>query len=294
MLIAIGLVAAIYGMPMFYNIMNMTNTNAPGFLGAFRLFLAIGGTVVGFLAPALVFAYLLMRDPVEYIGLKNYTPWILLPIAALIMISFIPTIDITAYFNQKMTLPASWSGLYKWIREMESSAMAQFKVLLNMRTPADLIISIGIIAVLPAIAEEFFFRGCLQSVLMRSTGSVHGGVWIAAFIFSFIHMEFFGFIPRLLLGAAMGYLYAWSGSIWPSVVMHFVNNAFSVVAVYLHQHKMIAADPDSGQPMFGHWWVYVLTFLLSIGLMYLYRQVTIKKQLLIADGEELGEDIHVD
>lgn len=76
--------------------------------------------------------------------------------------------------------------------------------------------------------------------------------------------------------------------------MHFVNNGFSVVAIYLYQHKVITGDPDSGQPLFDQWWVYVLMFAVSIALMYLYHQVTVKKQLLIADGEELGEDIHVD
>lgn len=286
-IVAVVALIAIYGMPMLMDVVNMRNTSAPGFLGAFRIFIALGSSLIGFLAPALVFSYLVVQQPDEYIGVRNYTPVILLFIAALFMIFFLPTIDITAYFNQKMTLPPSLHGLDKWIHDTEATAAEQFKVLLAMKTPADLVISLFIIAVFPAVSEEFFFRGCLQPIFKRMTQNTHAAVWITAFIFSFIHFEFLGFVPRFLLGAALGYLYAWSGSIWPSVMVHFFNNGLSVLATYLYQHKVIAGDPDGGQRMFSQGWVYVATFAVSIGIMFVFHKITVDKQLLLADGEEL-------
>jgi membrane protease YdiL (CAAX protease family) len=285
-IISLAVVAGIYGMGMWNNILSMSNTSAPGFLNAFRLFIALGSSLIGFLAPALVFSYFVVQEPVEYIGMRNYTPAILILVAAAIMIFFLPTIDIASYFNQKMTLPPALHGIDQWIHDAEKAAAAQFKVLLDMKTPVDLIITLLIVALFPALSEEFFFRGCLQPIFKRITRDTHGAVWITAFIFSFIHFEFLGFVPRLLLGAVLGYLYQWSGTIWPSVTVHFVNNGFSVVGLYLYQHKYFTTDPDNGQPMFSQAWIYVVSFLLSVGLMYLFHKITIDKQLL-ADGEEL-------
>jgi len=286
-LLGVVAIIALYGMPMMMDVVKMHNTTAPGFLGAFRIFIALGSSLAGFLAPALIFAYLVVQEPEEYIGARNYTPVVLLLLAAVFMIFFLPTIDITAYFNQKMTLPPGLHGLEQWIRDTEAASAEQFKVLLAMKGPVDLLISIFIIAVFPAVSEEFFFRGCLQPIFKRITQNTHAAVWITAFIFSFIHFEFLGFVPRLLLGAALGYLYAWSGSIWPSVVVHFFNNGLSVLATYLYQHKVISGDPDGGQRMFSQGWVYVLTFAVSIGIMFLFHKITIDKQLLLTDGEEL-------
>ena len=86
------------------------------------------------------------------------------------------------------------------------------------------------VALLPALCEEWLFRGTLQPLLIRASGNIHVGIWISAGLFSAIHMQFFGFIPRMLLGAAFGYLVVHSGSIWPAVTGHLVNNAGVVIA----------------------------------------------------------------
>ena len=100
------------------------------------------------------------------------------------------------------------------------------------------------IAVLPAIGEEFLFRGVFMRLFIRWFKNNHAGVWMAAFIFSAIHMQFYGFIPRLLLGAAFGYLFIWTNNIWVPVAAHFVQNATSVVVALLAGKGIISVSAD--------------------------------------------------
>lgn len=285
--VSLGLVALLYGRDMANDVLYVTHTTNPGFLTAFRIFLGLGNTLLAFLLPACIFSYWVVNEPDEYIGARNYFPYILLLVAAIFMVLFLPVIDITSYFNQKMTLPPSMKGLEQWIRDTEAAAAQTFKVILDMKTSWDFIITLLLVAVFPAISEEFFFRGCLQTIFQRMTRNTHAAVWITAFIFSFIHFEFLGFVPRLLLGAALGYFYAWSGSIWPSVIVHFINNGASVLILYLYQHKVITADPDNGQPMFSQMWIYALSIAASVGIMLLYRKICVNHEVLVTDGEEL-------
>ena len=119
------------------------------------------------------------------------------------------------------------------MRKMEDQAQIFSEVFLNTATIQGLIINILLIGVLAAVGEEIFFRGLLQNLFLKGTGNAHVAIWISAFLFSFIHFQFFGFFPRMLLGAMIGYLFYWSGSLWAAILAHFINNAVSVVAYYL-------------------------------------------------------------
>jgi membrane protease YdiL (CAAX protease family) len=88
-----------------------------------------------------------------------------------------------------------------------------------------------IIALLPAIGEEVCFRSILQRIIIQITRNAMSGILITAFIFSALHFQFEGFLPRMFLGFMLGYLYWYSGSIWTSMLAHFVNNAVQVVVV---------------------------------------------------------------
>lgn len=288
--ISLGLVALLYDRGMAMNMIQMSHTDAPGFIGAFRIFLGLGNTLFVFLAPAIIFTYYILQDPAAYIGARNYFPKVLLLVVLAFMILFLPVIEITSFYNQNMTLPASWHGFEKWIRDTEKENEALVHIILDMKTGLDLALSLLIVAVFPAVAEEFFFRGCMQRIFEQMTKNVHAAVWITAFIFSFMHFEFLGFVPRMLLGAGLGYLYAWSGSIWPSVLAHFINNGFAVVGLYLYQHKYISTNPDDNQLSFPHLWMYLLSFALSILALLLYRKICLTNQdteLITTDGEEL-------
>ncbi len=109
----------------------------------------------------------------------------------------------------------------------------------------ELIIALFVIAVLPAIGEELVFRGLIQNELKRLTQNVHVAIWVSALLFSAFHLQFFGFVPRLLLGALFGYLYYWSGNLSMAVLAHFTNNAVAVFSLYYYQQGTLEYNAES-------------------------------------------------
>ncbi|MES2278402.1 MAG: CPBP family intramembrane glutamic endopeptidase [Bacteroidota bacterium] len=285
-LLSLLLIAGIFGKDMVNNVMLMTHTDTPGFVAAFRIFIAFGNTLSQFFFPAVFFAYVVAKEPETYLPTKTRVPLVMYLLVIGIVFSFLPVVDITSYFNQKMTLPAGFEGLDKWIHDTEKQGEKAINTVLQMKTIGDLLNGLFIVAVLPAVSEEFFFRGCMQTLFKKWTKNTHAAVWITAVIFSFMHLEFLGFVPRMLLGAVLGYLFVWSGSIWPSVLAHCLNNGISVFFMYLYQHKKISTNLDGNAPMFNQMWIYFICFAVSVVLILLYRKITLNKQL-ITDGEEL-------
>lgn len=144
--------------------------------------------------------------------------------------------------NRQLDLPASLQGLEDWIRSQETNTEKLTKFLTNIDDPLRLLVGMLVIAVIPAVGEEITFRGVGQNVLHWAFGNIHVAIWVTAALFSAIHLQFYGFLPRLLLGALFGYLYAWSGSLWVPIFAHFVNNGFQLLALYLFRTKLIETD----------------------------------------------------
>lgn len=153
--------------------------------------------------------------------------WGMVGLAAALVVGMSPVLDLTYRLNEWALVPGS--ALHAWAGALEAQAMAMTKTILDLDNGPGLVAVLVSVAVLPALCEEWLFRGTLQPILARGTGNLHVAIWVSAALFSAIHMQFFGFIPRLLLGALFGYLVAYSGSIWPAVVGHFVNNAGVVI-----------------------------------------------------------------
>lgn len=137
----------------------------------------------------------------------------------------------------------------------------------------DFFFNILVIALLPAIAEELLFRGAVQRSFNRMFNNPHVAIWLAAFIFSAIHVQFFGFFPRMLLGAAFGYIYLWTGSIWYAMFAHFLNNAAAVCQAWydqVHHIPLEQADNSSNFPWYG----YVISLILTIFLFKYLKDKT--------------------
>jgi membrane protease YdiL (CAAX protease family) len=135
----------------------------------------------------------------------------------------------------------------------------------------DFAIGLAVIAGLAALGEELFFRGVLQSLFERYTGNHHVAIWVSAGIFSFIHFQFFGFFPRLFLGAFFGYLYVWNRNIWIPIVAHLFNNGWTLTMQYLYQQKQIAVDPEKLGEI-TPWWSVVISLVLVV--FYIRRLYT--------------------
>jgi membrane protease YdiL (CAAX protease family) len=108
-----------------------------------------------------------------------------------------------------------------------------------------LLLNLFVVAILPAIGEELIFRGAFQKLFSQLFKNKHIGIWLAAALFSAIHLQFYGFIPRMLLGAIFGYLLYWSGSLWVPIWAHFVNNAMGVTLSYLSQKGIVSEDIEN-------------------------------------------------
>lgn len=194
-----------------------------------------------FLLPPFVLAFLLSLRPLEFLQL-NKVPLISGSLLTIVlMIVLIPGINLIGDLNGLIRLPAALSGLEQELQALEARAEAMTGRLLSVDSFQGLLLNLALIAVLPALAEELFFRGTLQRIMHDKLGA-HAAVWIAAIVFSTIHFQFYGFIPRVLLGALMGYLLVWSGNLWIPILAHFVNNAMAVLFYYFKAKGMATID----------------------------------------------------
>ncbi|SDM43041.1 CPBP family intramembrane glutamic endopeptidase [Siphonobacter aquaeclarae] len=165
--------------------------------------------------------------------------WILTPV---VVIAFIPFNGLVFEWNQLLPMP-------QWMLDMEQKLKALTEYLTDFRTPAHFLLGLLVIGVIPALGEEMLFRGTLQPIFQRWSGSTHVGILVAAAVFSAIHVQFMGFFPRMLLGALFGYLYVWSGNLWVPVWAHFVNNGFTVTMMHLKKQGVTDVNPDENVPL---------------------------------------------
>lgn len=145
-------------------------------------------------------------------------------------------------WNANIELPESWALLENYMKEAEDQRMVLTKFLTDFDSLTEFLVGVVVIGLLAGIGEELLFRGVLQPKLQIYTGNGHVAVWLTAFIFSAIHMQFYGFFPRMLLGAIFGYLYLYSGSLLYPIIAHILNNTFTIVLIYLAKQKVITFD----------------------------------------------------
>lgn len=198
-----------------------------------------------FIIPAWLAGIFFSKNTLQYLHFtnKHVTPITILLVAT-IMLTAIPLIDFTGYLNQKMSLPGFMKGIEEWMFRMEEAGKIVIEKFAKVHTASGLIINIIMIGVLPALGEEMLFRGTIQPLMKKWLRNNHAAVWVTAFVFSAMHFQFYGFIPRMLLGAVMGYMLVWSGSLWLPILAHFVNNTTGVMLYFLYYNNVVNIDPD--------------------------------------------------
>jgi hypothetical protein len=228
-----------------------------------------------FLAPAVLLAILERQKLSGFYGLQLPKAGLLLWVA-LLSVCWMPIMGLVMEWNQNVVFPPFLKGLENWMRSMENAGAKTTEAILKMNDIGDFVINLLVIAVTPAICEEFIFRGAIQRTIFRIKTNPHVAIWISAAIFSTIHFQFFGFFPRLFLGAAFGYIYFWTGSIWYAVFAHFLNNAYAVcVAYYLQLRNQSYSDTDDmNLPFYG----YIISLGLTLVLFTAIRKITLAKQ----------------
>lgn len=177
------------------------------------------------------------RNTFKYVDRRGRVTPILLFMTLLITLSFGPITEWLGILNQKLVLPESLAGLEQWMKSMEAQLEELTFKLLADTSLSGFLANLFVIAVLAAVGEELLFRGCLQTILQNWFGNPHLAIWVVAIVFSAIHLQFYGFLPRMALGALFGYLFFWSKNLWVPILAHFVNNSAVLVIAYLHQKQ---------------------------------------------------------
>ena len=233
-LVGMSILSSMTGISMFDvgNMSKWTSTN-PKMLTFVRGMLLIQFLGL-FVIPSLLFAYFSDPKPLQYVGLKKPIKpiyWIL-GIASLIIA--IPLVEYTGLLNREI----NFGPAQQWMQSMEDEAMQQIKFMLGKRTPGELITNLIFISLFAGIGEELFFRGVLQRLFIKAFKNPWLGILVTAFLFSALHIQFFGFVPRFLLGILLGAVYWYSGSLLPAIVAHFLYDSFFITWAYF-QPKII-------------------------------------------------------
>lgn len=194
-----------------------------------------------FIIPAVITARIFNPGKAMKVMQINTLPSLWQVIAVLLIyVASAPMMNGIVLWNESWQLP-EWMS---WLREMEDAAMAATEQMLTLSSIGQLVVAVLLVGVLTGIGEEFLFRGSLQRLLMERNTNMHVAIWVTALIFSVVHLQAFGVVPRMLLGAYFGYLAVWSGSLWLPILAHALNNSVAVVAYY---DKSIETMPWIGE-----------------------------------------------
>jgi membrane protease YdiL (CAAX protease family) len=198
-----------------------------------------------FLIPSLLGAYLIKGSVVTYLQIGRMPSFYAFIMVILVILAAIPLLNYLGELNYSISFPDKLSALEERIRSSDEQSQELMDSFLHTGTIAGLMANLLMIAVIPALGEEFLFRGVIQRIFGEWTRSYHAGVWIAAVLFSLMHFEYFGFLQRVLLGASFGYMLAWTGSMWLPVLAHFVNNSIGVIYFYLYYNGRMSYDLEA-------------------------------------------------
>lgn len=219
---------------------DLTNPKSISLLKFFQTFQSIGV----FIIPPFIVAWFLHDRPSVFLQYRKL-PDLKSVLFVIAIISFSnPLINWLTEINSKLSLPEFMSSVEIWMQDSEKQANQVTEAFLSTSSLITVFSNIVMIAILPALGEELLFRGIVQQLIKKISGNAHAAIWISAAIFSALHMQFFGFLPRMVLGAMFGYMLEWSGTLWLPIIAHFVNNATAVIAYYLMQKGMIGNGID--------------------------------------------------
>lgn len=239
----------------------------PALRNAMLLAQAVGATIGLIVIPIYYLKFTEHRSLKGFFKEENQWP-LLVFLILLAVFGLGPAISPLTEWNATLQFPEWMSGFGNWVKETEAMAEAMIKTMTSNLSPLDFLFSVMVIGILPALGEELVFRGLIQTELIRATKNPHVAIWIASILFSAIHLQFMGFVPRLLMGAFLGYLYFWSGNLWISIIAHFFINTVQVIGLYFYQKGIITIDLESTDH--APWpWVAAGVALLLLSLLYL-------------------------
>ncbi len=254
--------------------LNYDNPSVVGFMYVAQVI----GVVLLFIVPSVLFSIFWTDSKIHYIGITKKPHPSTLLIAGFAMLMAMPTINWLSDLNQHMQLPQAFNEMETWMKKSESKAAELTEVFTKGTSISKLILNLFVMALMAALSEEIFFRGILQKVLIECTRNKNVAIWMGAALFSAFHMQFYGFIPRMLMGAYLGYLFLWSGSLWPGMVAHFLNNGIAVLLIWLSNRGLISVNADK-IGIESNQFIYVITSVIFVTVsLFVIYSIENKKQ----------------
>jgi membrane protease YdiL (CAAX protease family) len=235
-------------------------------------------TAGGLLLPAIVFMWLCNRPDSGTIYRLPQIPWLLAASAALIIVAQ-PVVGLANELNSHLALPGWLSDVETWMKDKENINAQVTEAFLSTTSNMGFLINVLMIAILPALAEEILFRGALAGLLKDWTKNVHVAVLISSLVFAAIHLQFYGFLPRFLLGMVLGYLFFWSGSIWLPVVAHFTNNFLSVFIEFIFRKGYIHTNAENFGTNNAAWITLLSVTAISATIYFIHSKSVAKNPL---------------
>ena len=195
--------------------------------------------ILAFILPAVVTMAIIYRRPFHVMGLDRVPSWLAITIVIVFYVISLPAMNWLVEMNKAMSLPSWMAGIEQAMRTAEDSAAEVTQEMLNINSVGQLILCVLVVGVMAGLSEEMLFRGAMLRTMQDSRLGKHAVVWITAILFSAFHLQFYGFVPRMLLGVWLGYLFVWTGSLWVPIIAHTLNNSTVVLMSYLSNKGVI-------------------------------------------------------
>ncbi len=221
-----------------------------------------------FILPPVLFAFLVHRKIFDYLKLNLRFSIAQLFLSILLIYVSLPFLSWIGSLNQQMVLPEFLAGVENWMKTTEESASQQIIAFLNVKTFGAILFNFIMIALIPGIGEELLFRGVLIRLFKKWFGSVHAAVIVSSLLFSALHMQFYGFFPRLVLGLILAYTFVWTSSLWVPIIIHFLNNATILLIYYVNKTPDILDQEIESIGASQN--IFVIVMSAAFSLMFLY------------------------
>ncbi len=222
--------------------------------------------VCTYLLPPLLYWTYIERKTIAQFQIRPLNQPVVWGLVLLVVLAFMPFNSLIIEWNANMHLPGFMQGVEQWMRDKEDQMAGLTDFLTDFDSPGQFILAMLVIAVIPAVGEELLFRGVIQRKFAEAWANVHVAIWVSAAVFSAIHFQFYGFFPRMLLGALFGYIYYWTGSLTLTIFAHFVNNGFMVLMIFLYHQKAVDIDIEDSAAM--PWGTVVVSAFVTAAILY--------------------------
>jgi membrane protease YdiL (CAAX protease family) len=280
MAISFAIAIPVFGLDVALSITKLKDLSNPDTIAVLKYFQTIQAIGL-FIVPPFVIGYMYSGNAKKYLHLNKPINLQSVGLLILLMLFSAPFINFIGELNSNMSLPDCMSGIEAWMKQSEEQAAEITDAFLNVKNFSGLAFNIFMIAFLPAIGEELLFRGVIQKIFTKMTKNHHAGIWISAILFSALHMQFYGFVPRVILGAIFGYLLVYSGSIWLPITGHFLNNAIAVISMFFINKGVLSSNYETIGSTTDSYYIAFISFAFIIVLITVIKRINTGKKIPI-------------